>query len=307
MRISAVIPTKNRVSDLVNAFKSILNQSRLPDEILVIDQSVDAFGKSKIEEMVAFSQPGFSLKYIYDPKIMGLVDAKRVAVENASGDVICFLEDDVVLEPNYIRSMEAAFEREVTMMGCCGVVTNLPTLPSNYLAFFHLFHKGIFHDPRVGVHGYSHLSESTMIQSHYLSGGTSAYRKEVFNKVPFDLENGFFMLEDIDFSTRAAKEFGEEKFYINTGARLAHMMSPVNRASLAPRYRRKLREYICFYKKNRDEKYALFSLIWLIIGLIFESIFASIRLRNIGPLEGTFRGVSDGVKWRMIATGKISA
>lgn len=307
MLISAVIPTKNRVSDLIKAVDSILNQSRLPDELLVIDQSVDTFGKSKIEEMVAFHQPRLSLKYIYNPKIKGLVDAKRVAVENASGDVICFLEDDVILEPNYISSMEAAFENEVTMMGCCGVVTNLPTLPSTYLAFFHLFHKGIFHDPRVGVHGYSHLTESTMIQSHYLSGGTSAYRKEVFKKIPFDLENGFFMLEDIDFSTRAAKEFGRDNFYINTAAKLAHMMSPVNRATLMPRYQRKLREFICFYKKNRDEKFAFFNLSWLIFGLILESMFASLQFRNIGPLWGTFKGISDGVKWQIIPIRIVSA
>mgnify|MGYP000465487560 CR=1 FL=1 len=41
MIISAVIPTKNRPHDLLQAVRSILSQKRLPDQLIIIDQSND--------------------------------------------------------------------------------------------------------------------------------------------------------------------------------------------------------------------------------------------------------------------------
>ena len=69
------------------------------------------------------------------------------------GDIVCFLEDDVVLEPDYLRNIEAGFIERPAMVGSCGIVTNLPPLPPFYSRLFHFFHRGIFHDPRVGVTG----------------------------------------------------------------------------------------------------------------------------------------------------------
>ena len=39
MLISVIIPTKNRPNDLLAAIKSIVDQNRIPDQIVVIDQS----------------------------------------------------------------------------------------------------------------------------------------------------------------------------------------------------------------------------------------------------------------------------
>lgn len=37
--ITAVIPTRNRPVDLVKAVASVLSQTRLPDEFMIVDQS----------------------------------------------------------------------------------------------------------------------------------------------------------------------------------------------------------------------------------------------------------------------------
>jgi GT2 family glycosyltransferase len=170
-----------------------------------------------------------------------------------------------------------------------------------YQKLFHLFHRGIFHDRRVGVHGNPAAWVQKLIPSTYLSGGVSAYRRAVFDKVKLDTRNDFFMLEDIDFSTRAVCEFGAGRFFINTSARLTHLMSPVNRARLAGRYERKLREFVVFYKKNRGQASSLANLLWLLVGLSFEAIVAAARARHIGPLSGSIKGLLDGIKWRVRA------
>jgi len=268
----------------------------MPDELILVDQSDSDASRQVIEDMVKASPDALRLIHIYDPLIRGLVDAKRVGVSHADGDVVCFLEDDVVLEPDYVAQMERAFTEHAAMMGCCGVMTNLPELPSNYVMFFHLFHRGIFHDSRVGVHGHLAGRDAGLIQSRYLSGGTSAFRKSVFGQVPFDLANGFFMLEDIDFSMRAVAAFGD-RFYIHPGARLAHYMSPVNRAVLGSKYRRKLKEFLVFYKKHGKGCSQLAAFMWLLIGLWVEAMLTSLRARNPGPLAGYLRGVWDGIRW----------
>jgi len=296
LRISVVIPTKNRPTDLLKAVASVISQNRVPDQLIMVDQSDSDASRAEIEDMVSGAARPIQLVYVYDTGIKGLVHAKQVGVSKSDGDVVCFLEDDVVLEPDYTKQMELAFENHPAMMGCCGVMTNLPELPSNYVLFFHLFHRGIFHDFRVGVHGHLAGMDDGLIPSRYLSGGTSAFRKDVFGQVPFDLANGFFMLEDIDFSMRAVKAFGD-CFYINPAARLAHYMSPVNRAVLGNKYRRKLREFLVFYKKHGTGVTQLAALIWLLVGLWAEAMLTSLRTRNPSPLAGYIRGVLDGLCW----------
>ena len=286
---------------------SIYAQTRLPEELLIVDQSPDAASRERVEALAARHSGRLVLNYILDPSIRGLVHAKQVAAAKAAGDIVCFLEDDEVLEPGYLAAVEQGFHDQPVMLGCCGLVTNLPPLPAGYVRLFHLFHRGIFRDRRVGVHGHFERENAAailpLIQSDYISGGLSCWRREVLAQVPFDVENDFHMLEDIDFSTRAAAEFGP-RFFINPNARLEHRMSPVNREVLGPRQRRKLREYILFYRKRAARPGALWQLGWLLVGLGLEAAAQCFRARSLAPLGGLIAGIADGVRWKM--RGKTS-
>jgi GT2 family glycosyltransferase len=132
-----------------------------------------------------------------------------------------------------------------------------------------------------------------------LSGGLSAWRREVFKVVPFDVLNGFHMFEDIDFSTRVARHFGA-RLYINPNARLEHHCSPINREILGPRQRRKLTECIVYYKKRRDWPGATFALPWLLLGMLMEAVLQSYSARSLGPLQGYFSGLRDGFTKKVI-------
>jgi len=300
MQISAVIPTKNRLHDLQNAVQSILDQTRLPDELVIIDQSDSESPRSAVYKLFEAAIEKPRLIYVLDPEIAGLIPAKKASLSHSSGDLICFLEDDVVLEPDYVANMEAAFLEKPEMIGACGIVTIGAKTSLPYLWLFHLFHRGIFEDRRVGIHGLPEKAGMELIPSNYLSGGLSAYRREVFDVIPFDTVNQLFMLEDIDFSTRAVRHFGAERFFINPASRLAHYMSPVNRTQFGPRWERKGREYILFYKKHCDQPAALISLIWLLIGLVLEGGYASLRIFRLSPLFGLLRGISKGVKQQLL-------
>lgn len=295
--MTVIVPTKNRPLDLERAIRSVCEQSRMPDELLIIDQSAEDTSRNRV--MVMLSNTALAhVDYVYDPGISGLIAAKQIAVSRARGDVLCFIEDDVVLEPDYVKNMERGFIDHPDMIGACGIVTGLPPLPRFYSLLFHVFHRGIFFDARVGVHGVLKGDGHPLIPSHYISGGLSAYRRRVFEVVPFDLENGFFMLEDIDFSTRVAREFGAH-LYINPNARLDHRMSPVNRAVQGPRQERKVREFIVFYKKARGHGSHPVHLALLGVGLFLEALFQSAKSRSLRPVGGFFRGLWRGARWKI--------
>ena len=296
--LTAVIPTRNRPSDLAKAVASVLAQTQLPDEFLIVDQSPGDESRLIVESL----WPGESrikLMYIHDTSISGLVEAKQVAASRASGNIVCFLEDDIVLEADYIEQIELGFVRLPEMLGCCGLITNPPHQPPGYAAIFHIFHRGIFRDIRVGLYGHFNRRVSKLIASDKLSGGLSAWRREVFMAVPFDVANGFHMFEDIDFSTRVARHFGP-RLYINPNARLEHHCSPTNREVLGPRQRRKLTECIVYYKKRRNWPWATFSLSWLLLGMFIESVFQSYSSRSFGPIRGYFCGLRDGFVKKII-------
>ncbi len=297
-KLTSVIPTKNRPSDLVKAVISIFAQTRLPDELIIVDQSLGNESRNLVESL-ALEYKYTHLFYIHDSGISGLVDAKRVAAEHAKGDMVCFLEDDVVLESDFIEQILLGFTRQPDMMGCCGIVTNPPRRTAAYEILFQLFHRGIFRDDRVALYGRFNGRENKLIPSEALSGGLSAWRREVFQVVPFDVVNGFHMFEDIDFSTRVARYFGS-RLYINPNARLEHHSSPVNREVLGPRQRRKLTECIVYYKKRYDWPGANFALPWLLLGMLLESVVQSYSVRSLGPLQGYFAGLRDGFAKKVV-------
>jgi GT2 family glycosyltransferase len=140
-----------------------------------------------------------------------------------------------------------------------------------------------------------------LIQSDKLSGGISAWRKEVFDFVHFDVRNGFHMFEDIDFSTRVARHYGGG-LYINPNVRLAHYCSPINRDFMGVRQKRKLIECFLYYKKRKNWSYATTSFIWVLLGMFLEAIFQSILSYSLNPLEGYFQGIREGFSKKLVSS-----
>lgn len=295
--LTAVIPTLNRPADLIQAVTSVCNQIRHPDELIIVDQSSDHASKIIVKNLLKTNKK-INLIYIHDSKILGLVDAKRTSVEYSSGDIICFLEDDVILEPDYLQQIEIGFLKNPHMIGCSGFITNQPKSSFFYKLIFKIFHRGIFNDQRINLDFDYNGSHNKLIPSNMLSGGVSAWRLDVFRQIPFDVKNEFHMLEDIDFSTRVARHFGN-RLFINPNAKLAHYFSPINRDKCGVRQRRKLREYVIFFRKRKNWEWAIPSFFWLLLGMFFEAILQSFLSKSAAPIRGFFVGLFDGYKRKL--------
>ena len=300
--ISAIIPTKDRPVDLANAVQSIYLQTRFPNELIIVDQSESDNGIEALVPIIS-RQIVPKLLYVHDTTIKGLVDAKRVGVERASGDIICFLEDDIILEADYFEQIELGFSTQKEMLGCSGIITNPPNQGLLYQLFFPIFHRGIFKDKRFNIYGRFTGQENSLVPSDKLSGGVSAWRREVFEIVALDVQNGFHMFEDIDFSMRVAKYFGDV-LYINPNVRLEHLSSPVNRDTIGAAQKRKVAEYVIYYKKRRGPMFVGLSFYWLLFGMFLQSIQKTIMVQSLDPLMGFFKGLYDGFSKEVVLTNE---
>ncbi len=83
--ISAVIPTKNRPQFLKQAVQSLLVQSLLPLEIIVVDD-----GQGAAVAMTGLS----SMINVLDNHSRGPVPARNLGVAMATGELVVFLDDD---------------------------------------------------------------------------------------------------------------------------------------------------------------------------------------------------------------------
>ena len=291
--ITAVIPTKNRRDDLLVAVESIMSQLKMPDELIIIDQSNTDVSQHEISSICKNTNYR-GLIYVYDPKVRGLVHAKKVACDIAKSDLICFLEDDIKLENDYFAEIKNGFIQNKNMMGCSGVITNPLPRTKVHKFIFHMFHRGLFKDIRFDYYGTQKKSAYEYILSNKISGGLSAWRKEVFSAVQFDESNNLFMLEDIDFSMRVDEKF-KNSLYINPGARLEHFWSPVNRDKELIRYEKKITENFIFFRGRPKTvvNYCCFS--WLLFGFFIESAMLSAIGMTIVPLRLFLTGAVKGL------------
>lgn len=292
--ISAIIPTRNRPGDLVKAAQSVLAQTRPPEELLIIDQSPGDESARLIPPM--FEGARTRLIYIHDTAVTGLVDAKRVGSARATGDIVCFLEDDIILEPDYVAQIERGFVERPDMVGCSGIITNWPVASPLFVTAHDIFFRGIFRDPRIGNYVRAASgAERDLIRCDVLSGGLSAWRRSVFAKVPFDVRNGFFMFEDMEFATRVVREYGHH-LYINPFARLEHHWSPANRDARGVREQRKLAEAVTYYKTRAHWRGARVGLVMVSIWYLADAVRQAVTLRAAGPVKGFVRGLVDGFR-----------
>ncbi|MDE7286504.1 MAG: glycosyltransferase family 2 protein [Lachnospiraceae bacterium] len=111
--LSIVIPTKNRANMLKKVLESIMEQKADQEafEVIVIDN-----GSTDETKVVAkeYKKKIKNYRYIYDAR-PGLHVGRNRGLLESQGDVIGYLDDDVILFPNWINTVLSAFEDESVM------------------------------------------------------------------------------------------------------------------------------------------------------------------------------------------------
>ncbi len=289
--ISVVIPTKNRPHDLVNAVTSLLDQIRRPDEIIIVDQSNTPESEDRIARVFdEYGNADVRLGYIRDETISGASAARNFGVRMSTGDVIAFLDDDVVLETGFVRELLDAYDCGANITGVSGTVTNYRK-PSWLQRFLRAtFWRGPFHDERQPIYwSAEQLRDANPIRVRKFGSGGMSLRRSALALVQFD-ENlkGVPPGEDVDLCCRLPET---ARLVIAPRARYEHRATRVNRR----------REH--WLKKDAEAMYYLFlrnwnhgvknrlCFAWLNVGYMVLATAGCIRRRSLEPCRALGAGI----------------
>ena len=239
-----IVCTYMRAKPLLKLLKSVTEQTLYPNEILIID------GSTNQETEIVLKENSFeNLKYFkVENENRGLTKQRNFGILRLDGtsDIVCFLDDDIILKPDYFEQLISAYTIYPEALAVGGYIINevnwkKASTKSNPNKFyfdgwmrsepsrFKLRRKlGLQPDTSPGFlptfsHGRSigFLPPSSKIyEVEQIMGGVSSYKKEIFKTLKFSSYfEGYGLYEDTDFSLRLAK-LG--KLYVNTKAQLYH-------------------------------------------------------------------------------------
>jgi GT2 family glycosyltransferase len=240
LKLSIIIPTRNRPRDLEALLHSILHQSCPPFEVNIVDNSDNDLTKNLVKQYeTEFTKIGSKLKYIKGPK--DLPASRNLGVTFAEGDLILFLDDDTLLEKNVIQTLILFFENNPKALGVQPQILNVGG-DSNSKHTFSLFENSIYKVLMLTYSAENKLcvrrsgmsifpSTLTRVITAQRLSGICCVRREIFTKFKFDenLKLWAFM-EDLDFSYRVYKKNPDSLFAIPY-AKVFHKHSPEGRIS----------------------------------------------------------------------------
>lgn len=235
--ISIVISTYGRERDLEAAFSSILDQTLSPKEVIIVDDTPD----DSIERVIRQSEGAFGarkirLYYIRNPRERGIVTARNVGAERAIGDIVLFMDDDVVLDKEYLREVSKVYETHPRAKGVQGFPlgslyqAGKPGLLNAFKRTFFL--TSISRDRCAMLRSFKSTfpaSVSELSECDWLSGCNQSFRRSVLTEYHRDEKlKRYSAGEDADLSFRIHKAF-PHALYITPTARFVHNFSQTSR------------------------------------------------------------------------------
>lgn len=246
MNFSLIICTYNRRKAIEILMNSIVNQSIYPNQIVIVDGSLNEETKIYFETTL-FKNLDY---FLVDASNRGLTKQRNFGIYKVhdTSEIVCFLDDDTILDEHYFSEIIHSYRKFPDAFGVGGYITNEVKWIQNsetykacttcftYDGFHRKEDKRFFLRKSLGLdsnvlpgfsplfsHGrsLSYLPPSGKIYKvEQLMGGVSSFRKEVLDTHKFSTYfEGYGLYEDAEFTIRVSK-FGQ--LYLNTNAKLEH-------------------------------------------------------------------------------------
>jgi len=249
MQVSAVIPTYGRPEDLSKLLNSLLRQAVKPLEIIIVDDKTPTdVIKVVCEEYKAKCQrANINLIYIKNLRKRSLTVARNVGTEKARGDVILFLDSDMILYPDFIEKILDVFKQNAHAIGVQGWMVNRRKAKFYYLVQTFYRISFLSHHTKDSCRFFEYPNALTkVINCEWLCGGDMAFKRSIFNEFQFD-ENltKYSYMEDDLFSHSIFQKYPKSLF-ITPHAKCIHTLSGEGRMESGElkEHKRKSRRYV---------------------------------------------------------------
>lgn len=289
--LAIIIPTKDRPEKVNNLLNSLSKQTLSCGRIIIIDSG------QNIKNIVDSFVNSLPAEYYRSP-IQGQIFQRNLGISllNEKTQLVCSLDDDIVLEPEAIASMISFWNNcECDTAGVSFNIINNP--PFNHTWFKAFIGMSSPEQGRVLASGYN-VAISPVdkdIQTQWLCGGATVWKKEIINEFKNkEIISKWAICEDVIFSYPIGKKY---PLYVCADAKVRHEHVYDHKAKMKYRYygRTITLWRLHFVESHSELSRALY--FWMVLWQIFIRFLMGMLLFRpqeiqyaFGQIEGVITG-----------------
>ncbi len=210
MKVSVILPTKDRGPAIAETIESLIALNFPPDdwEILIVDNLSNPENQKHLRSFQA-SYPDL-IRYEREEKL-GLCNARNCGIDRSQGEILVFLDDDAIVPKHWLQNIVKYFDADVNVYALGGKVIAKYTSPAP-----------AWIDDRLGLY-ISSFDRGEVVEklryNDYPRGANMAFRRDAFRKCGYFLDcfdrkgNSLMSYGDIEMCYRVDKA-GYDVLYI---------------------------------------------------------------------------------------------
>lgn len=195
-----LITSYNKERYIARALKSLISQTKRPDNICIVDDFSYDSSRNIIKEYIPkLKKCGINVTYIENSKNLGAAESRNIGIEHLYNDYIIFLDADDSYDPEYICKLNeiVTAEPEAGMI-CSSVRTEQK---GNLLPSRRLINR--FEDAGIFMK-INNIYESLAIESIFIGGGNVCFKRNLTENEKFEI--GEKNMEEWDYYYRVLKQ-----------------------------------------------------------------------------------------------------
>lgn len=197
MRFTVLVPSYRRPDSLRSCLDALMAGSRRPEELVVVVRDIDRDTAAALDAWLSEGKllPGTELRRSIATQ-PGQIVAMNCGLQAATGDVVCFIDDDCRVRPGWLERL-ASYYKDPTVGGVGGrdLVHEEGTVLRGTVK---CVGKIAWYGRMVGNHHLDYTGPVTEVD--HLKGANMSFRRELLR--PFDerMSGGSSCLNDTDIS-----------------------------------------------------------------------------------------------------------
>ena len=269
---SVVICTYGRHNLIEQCLKNILDNTKIPQKIILIDQNINFLTYNRA---LNFLKKKNYKHYVYIRNLTkkGLTKSKNISLKYVKTKYVFFIDDDILIEKNFFsKNIELIFKKKAHAVS--GVISNYDN--KKFRDFiYNLFNHNIYRDNRFFFKNYRKLYKRNFQDTFQVPGGITCYDTKIFKKVLFDEKYITHNYEDVEFNIRLRKFLKKPKLLINMRSLAYDRLSN----NVKQNFNSRIYFMTLLYLKNKSFQNLIFYLLSL-SGFIISCI-STIKLKNL--------------------------